>query len=165
MEKTLPEPPQKKMRRRKTFIIICSLFVSGIALFLLQPFTAGDNAGASFRWVPANPGDRFVDITTGETVVVPFEFKVGADLKEISFGIEEESLQGKGIFIKGALAQVRNSTASSQVIFNLRPGEGLRAGHYRLTIIARDAATGDIVQEGKIPFGVDIRELLWRCSC
>jgi hypothetical protein len=153
------------LTRAKTLLIVCSLFVSGAAMFLLHPFTTGDSAGNAFRWVPANPGDRFVEVATGKKVVVPFEFQVGPDVREMSFDIKEESLRGKGVFIEGAVTEVRDGMASSRVVFDLRPGAGLRAGHYSLTVIARDAATGDIVRKGEIPFGVDIREIIWKCSC
>ena len=92
-------------------------------------------------------------------------FRVGANVTEIGFDIKDKSLKRKGISIESAVVQVRNSIASSQIIFNFRPEAGIKAGHYYLTVIARDTNTGNIVREGEIPFAVDISDLAWKCSC
>ena len=153
------------MNRRKTLIIMCSFFVLGVALFLLRLFTIDDSAESFFRWISDSPEYHIVQVATGKKVVAPFEVKIGANIKEVSFDIKEESLQKSGVSIEGAVVQVRDSIASSQVIFNFRPEAGIKAGHDYLTIVARDTSTGSIIREGEMPFAVDILDLIWKCSC
>jgi hypothetical protein len=152
-------------KQRKNFIIICSVFISVTAFFLLHHFTTVNKAESYFKWISGNPKDRSVQVSTGKTVVLPIEFRVGAHISGISLAIRDESLQRKGIFLEDSIVPVRNGTASSKVIFNIRPGSGLKAGHYYLTIIARDTATGNTIREGEIPFALDMLDLIWKCSC
>jgi hypothetical protein len=153
------------MKRRKTFVIMCVFFISCIALLLFLPFKKGNSAGSYFTWVSGNPKDSVVPVTTGKTVVVPFEFRVGDDISEMSFEIKDESLRAKGVFFEDTVVPVRNGRVSSKVIFKFQPEDGIKAGRYALTIIARDTATGKIIQEGDVPFTVDMLDLIWKCSC
>lgn len=152
------------MKIRKVIVVICFISVPVIFLFLLSIFTAA-NKSEYFKWVPVNPEDSLIQVTTGKTVVVPFEFRVGANVTEMSFDIKDESLKKRGVSIESSVVRVRNSIASSRVIFNFRPEAGIKAGHYYLTVIARDADNGKIIREGEIPFAVDISDLTWKCSC
>jgi hypothetical protein len=150
--------------RRKT-VIICSIFISCLALLLFFLFKSGDHAESSFRWISGNPKDRVVQVTTGKTAVVSFEFRVGDNVSEVWLAIRDELLQKKGVFLEGTVVPVRNGVASSKVIFKFQPGAGMKAGRYALTIIAKDTASGKLIREGEIPFVVDILDLIWKCSC
>ncbi|HXX80382.1 MAG TPA: hypothetical protein VEI46_02475, partial [Thermodesulfovibrionales bacterium] len=86
-------------------------------------------------------------------------------LSEVRFEIKDNSAGGKGILIEETAVQVRGGIASSRVIFGLEQDAGVRAGHYAITIIARDAASGKMIREGKIPFDIDMLDLIWKCSC
>jgi hypothetical protein len=165
IQKYIPEHRAIMTKQRRIFIITCSFFISVIAFFLLYHFTTVNKAESYFKWISGNPKDRSFQVSTGETVALPIEFRVGAHISRISLVIRDESLQKKGIFLEDSIVPVRNGTASSKVIFNLRPGSGLKAGHYYLTIIARDTATGNTIREGEIPFALDMLNLIWKCSC
>ena len=152
------------MKKRKTHII-SAVFFSVIAFFLLHLYTKSNTADPYFQWIPGNPRDRSVQVDTGKTIVVPFEFRVGDDVTEMSLSISDESLRGKGVFLKDSIVPVRNGIASSKVIFNFLPEAGVESGPYYLIVIARDTANGNIIREGKIPFVVDMLDLIWKCSC
>ena len=151
--------------RRKTLVLVCSLCASFIVLLLSYLFTRGDEAESYFSWVSGNPGNRVVQVATGEAVVVPFEFKVGPKVTEMRFTLRNEPFLQKGIFLGDAVVPVRDGIASSRVIFTFKPEAGIKAGRYHLAIIARDTATGRIIREGEIPFVIDALDLLWKCSC
>jgi hypothetical protein len=151
--------------KSKTFIILGSVLIGVIALFLSRQFTNGGKADPDFRWTSRNPNDSLVQVTTGKTVIVPVEFEAGAGVSEMSFEIKDESLREKGIFLENTVVPVKNGKASSKVIFKLQPEAGIKAGRYYLRIIARDTATGKVVREGELPFGVDMLDLIWKCSC
>lgn len=153
------------MKRRKTFMVICTFIVSSVALLLVHSFTTCNNTGSHFSWGSGNPKDSVVQVTTGKTVVVPFEFRVGNNVSEVRLAIRDGSLQGKGVFVEGTAVPLRNGMASSKVIFKFQPGAGVKAGRYPLTIIGRDTATGITIREAEIPFDVDILDLIWKCSC
>jgi|MudIll2142460700_1097286.scaffolds.fasta_scaffold20885_4 hypothetical protein len=153
------------MKKRKTFVIICTFIVSCIALLLVHQFTPGNNAGSHFSWGSGNQKDSVVQVTTGKTVVVPFEFRVGNNVSEVRLAIRDESLRERGAFLEKTAVPVRNGMVSSKAIFKFQPGAGIKAGRYALTIIARDIATGITIREGEIPFDVDILDLIWKCSC
>jgi hypothetical protein len=128
-------------------------------------FTRGKEAEPHFRWVSGNPGNGIVQVTTGKAVEVPFEFRVGPGVTEMSFALRDEPFLQRGIFLGDAVVPVRDGIASSRVIFRFEPGAGIRAGRYQLAIIARDTATGRILREGEIPFVIDALDLIWKCSC
>jgi hypothetical protein len=151
--------------RRKALVLVCSLLAFIIVLSLQYLFTRGREAEVYFVWASGNPGDRVVQVATGEVVVVPFEFKVGSKVTGMSFTLGNEPLLKKGIFLEDTVVPVQNGMASSRVIFIFEPEAGIKAGRYHLTIIARDATTGSIIREGEIPFVIDPLDLIWKCSC
>ena len=151
--------------RRKTLVLVCSLCASFMVLLLSYLFTRGDEAESYFKWVSGNSGNSVVQVATGEVVVVPFEFKVGPKVTELSFTLRNEPLLQKSIFLEDAVVPVWGGVASSKVIFTFKPEAGIKAGRYHLAIIARDTATGRIIREGEIPFVIDALDLIWKCSC
>jgi hypothetical protein len=151
--------------KRKTFVIICTLAISCVLLFVWKPSQDGNSGGSYFSWVAGNTKDSVVQVVTGKPVVVPFEVRVGSAVSEMRFEIKDESQRMKGIFLEDTVVPVRKGMASSRVIFNFQSGAGMKAGCYALTIIARDTVSGKIIREGKIPFAVDMLDLIWKCSC
>lgn len=150
--------------KKKTFVIICTLAISCIVLFICKPIKDSNLGGSYFSWVVGNTKDSVVQVVTGKTVVVPFEFRVGSTVSEMRFEIKDESLRMKGIFLEDSVIPVKNGMASSRVIFNFQPGAGMKAGRHALTVIARDTS-GKIIRQGEIPFAVDMLDLIWKCSC
>lgn len=154
------------MKQGKTHSIgISAVLFLAIALLLYHLYTKSNAADPSFRWISGNPGDRSVQVETGKTLVVPFIFRISDEIAETVLSIRDESWLKKGVLLKDPIVPVRNGIASSQVIFNFQPEAGIESGHYTLMVVARDAATGNIVHEGNIPFIVDMLDLIWKCSC
>jgi hypothetical protein len=151
--------------RSKVLLGICCLLVVIVALSFSGLVGSGKKSGSYFKWSTGDPQDTVVQVTTGKAAIVPFEFRVEGRVSMVSLAIGDESLKEKGISFEETLVPMRNGVAFSKVIFNIRPEGRFRAGHYHLTIIARDAATGRIVREGEIPFALDMFDLIWRCSC
>ena len=138
------------MKRRKTFVVIWVLCISCIALLSFWPYKSSNHAGAYFSWVSGNPKDSVVQVTTGKTVSVPFEFRVGNDVSEVSFEMKDEPLQKKGVSLEHTVVPVKNGKASSSVTFKFEPGNGMKAGLYALTIIAKDSSSSKIIREADL---------------
>jgi len=149
----------------KVLIGICCLLAVIIALSFSGIVGSGRKRGSCFKWSTGGPQNTVIQITTGKAVIVPFEFRVESNVSTVSLAIGDASLQEKGITFEETVVAMNNGVAFSKVIFNIRPEGRLRSGHYHLTIIARDAATGRIVSEGGLPFNLDMLDLIWRCSC
>lgn len=150
--------------RRKTLVLVsflCASFIMLLSYFL----TRGNEAEVYFRWVSGSTGNSVVQVATGETVAVPFEFKVGPKVAEMRFALGNEPLLQKNIFLEDTVVPVRDGIASSRVIFSFKAEAGTKAGRYHLAIIARDTASGSIIHEGEIPFVIDALDLIWKCSC
>jgi hypothetical protein len=161
----LREQEKTMQMRSKVLIGICCLLVVIVALSFSGIVGSGKKSGSSFKWSTGGPHDTVVQVTTGKAAIVPFEFRVEGKVSTVSLAIGDASLQEKGIAFEETVIAMKNGVAFSKVIFNIRPESRLRAGHYHLTIIARDAATGRIVSEGELLFNLDMLDLIWRCSC
>lgn len=151
--------------KRKTFLIICAFLISAIAALAYKQFNDGNGGNQYFGWGSGNQKNILVNVTTGKAETVPFEFSVGDAISEMRLEIKDDSLQRKSISLEKTAVRVRNGIASSKVIFNFKAGAGLRAGHYEVTIIARDAASGKVIRTGAMPFAIDMLDLIWKCSC
>lgn len=150
---------------RRTFVIVCAICILGVAALAYRSLKGGERGASNFSWGSGNLKDSVVQIVTGTPAVVPFEFSVGSAVSEMRFEIKDESLRMKGISLDDTVVPVKNGMVSSRVIFNVQSGAGMKAGHYALTVIARDTASGKIIREGEIPFAVDLLDLIWKCSC
>jgi len=151
--------------RSKVLLGICCLLAMIAALSFSGSVGSSKKSGSSFKWSTGDPQDTAVQVTTGKATIVSFEFRVEGNVSTVSLAIGDASLHEKGISFEETVIPMRNGVAFSKVIFNVRPECRLRAGRYHLPIIARDAATGRIVSEGKLPFALDLLDLIWRCSC
>ncbi|MDP2268249.1 MAG: hypothetical protein Q8K46_03685, partial [Deltaproteobacteria bacterium] len=96
-------------------------------MLLFSVYTKSNTADPYFQWSSGNPGDSAVQVDTGKTIVVPFEFRVGDDVTEMSLSISDESWLKKGVLLKDSIVPVRNGIASSKVIFNFRPEAGVES--------------------------------------
>jgi len=151
--------------RNKVLLGICFLLVVSVVLSFSGLVGSGKKSGSYFKWSTGDPQDTVVQVTTGKVAIVPFEFRMEGRVSKVSLAIGDEALKEKDISFEETVVPVKNGVAFSKVIFNIRPEGRFRAGHYHLTIIARDVATGRIVREGEIPFALDMFDLIWRCSC
>jgi len=150
---------------KRTFVIVCVFCILCVAVLAYRSLKDGERGESYFSWVSGTTKDSVVQLTTDKSAIVPFEFRVGSAVSEVRFEIKDNSAGSKGILIEETAVQVRGGIASSRVIFNLEPGAGVKADHYAVTIIAKDATSGKIIREGKIPFDIDMLDLIWKCSC
>lgn len=150
---------------KRTAVIVFVFCILGIAVLAYRSLTGGEGGEPDFSWGSDNLKDSVVQIVTGTSVVVPFEFRVGSAASELRFEIKDESLRMKGVSLADTVVPVKNGMVLSKVLFNFQSGAGMKAGHYALTVIARDTAGGKIIREGTIPFAVDLLDLIWKCSC
>lgn len=153
------------MKRKKVYIVICSVIALGIAVLLVQTSMTGNKTDPDFRWVLGNMEYSPVYLTTGKTVVVPFEFRVGGHVSEVSLLLEGDAVQQKGIVLEDTVVKAENGTVSSKVIFRLQPEATMRAGRYHVAVVASDAATQGIIRRGEIPYVLNMLDLIWKCSC
>ena len=157
-----------KMKQAETRKIKITLGIFLISVFFVAIFMdafAGYSSDPSFGYISGDPGSRFVNVYTGKTHIVPFEFKAEPDVSSVRLEIEDGSLRERGIYIEDNIVPVNGGTASSKAIFKISPGAKIKAGQYNLVIIARSATNGKIIGKGDIPFALNMNEVLWKCSC
>lgn len=148
------------MNAKRLFIICSITILSAMALYY---GLAGSKADANFKWISPSPALKSVVTTTGNTMSVPFEFRVAENVSEVSLEIEDKAMERMGVYLEKYVVLVTEGVASSTAIFRLN--KGIRAGHHRLKIIAKDKATGDVISIGEIPFNVNMLDVIWECSC
>ncbi len=103
----------------------------------------------AFKWKARRPGITRAQIALGRAVTLPFEFTIRGNVNKVRFEIPKK-FSDMGIDIMEDEVMVKNSMASSSVLFSVPPGKPL--GKFELTITAKDAGTGKILGQGNIPF-------------
>jgi hypothetical protein len=141
------------------------------SLLLLVPalwysFTADQpTPNQYFSYNFLQPENTFVQVTRGQSQVVPFAFAVDATVSEIRLELEDIVLQQKGVTLEDSIVSVTNGKAASRAVFGF-PAQGvIKPGTYYLNILARDTTSGKIIHTGEIPFIVDMEEIIAGCSC
>ncbi|MBI5049393.1 MAG: hypothetical protein HZC11_00585 [Nitrospirae bacterium] len=110
-------------------------------------------AKTTFKWIPAKAGVTKAQVSIGRSVVCPFEFGVSdAKTAKVKLSIKEANISKMGIIVADEEVTVTGGKAASSAMFSI-PG-GTRLGNYELTVVAKNAATGAVIGEGKIPFQV-----------
>jgi hypothetical protein len=109
--------------------------------------------------------NKYVQVTTGQSRIVPFAFTVDATVTEISLELEDQVLRNKGVILEDTIVPVTNGQATSRAVFGFFPQGDIKPGTYYLNILARDNASGKIIHTGEIPFIVDMEEIIAGCSC
>ena len=109
---------------------------------------AGETPG--FAWHANRPNITRAQIALGRAVALKFEFTVPAGTAaKVKFGIPKKFVN-MGIKVEPGEVQVEGGMASSKAFFTVPPGMPL--GKFDMPIIAVDAATGQEVGKGAIPF-------------
>jgi hypothetical protein len=105
----------------------------------------------TFKWTPAKAGVTKAQVSLGRAVVCPFEFGItDPKIKKVKFSIKEEKIAKMGIIVADEEVATSEGKAASSAMFSVPAGT--RLGNYELTIVAKDAATGEVIGEGIIPF-------------
>lgn len=148
------------MNAKRTFMISSFIFLFAFLFYYGLP---ENKTNADFRWISPNPALKSVITTTGNSVSIPFEFKVEKNISEVTLEIEDKTMEHMGVYLEKAAVEVKDGVAASVATFRLT--KAISDGHHRLKIIAKDNATGNVIGEGEIPFNVNILDVLWKCSC
>jgi len=151
-------PPKTK------YSVLLSLLILVPALW--YAFTADRHAtDHNFSYGSIQPQNKYVQVTTGQSRIVPFAFAVDATVTEISLELEDQVLRNKGVILEDTRVPVKNGQAASQAVFGF-PSQGkIKPGTYYLNILARDSVSGKVIHTGEIPFIVDMEEIIAGCSC
>jgi hypothetical protein len=105
----------------------------------------------TFKWTPTRAGVTKAQVVIGRGVVCPFEFAgVDPKVKKVKLSIKDEKHVKMGIIVADEEVAISEGKAASSAMFSVPAGT--RLGNYELTIVAKDAATGEVISEGMIPF-------------
>lgn len=111
---------------------------------------AGAEEKAGFAWHANRPNITRAQIALGRAVALKFEFAVpGGTAANVKFGIPKKFVN-LGIKVDPGEVQVQGGVASSRALFTVPPGMPL--GKFDMPVIAVDAATGQEIGRGSIPF-------------
>jgi len=152
------------MQPKTRYTVLLSLLIFVPALW--YAFTAVQHThDQNFSYDSVQTLNKYVQITTGQSRIVPFAFTVDATVTEIILEVEDQELWEKGVVLKESIVSVINGQAASQALF-VFPSQGeIKPGTYYLNILARDNVSGKIIHTGEIPFIVDMEEIVAGCSC
>ena len=154
------------MRARNILLImILPAAVIAVGLVSTQRFEKGHSYDPSIRWTSPNAQSPVLQITSGKTTAVPFRVSVEGSISDVSLSIKDEALKEKGISLEQSIVPVIDGIASSKAIFQIRPDSNIKPGRYLLGITVSNTKTGKIVNEGDMPFALDMLDLIWKCSC
>jgi len=105
----------------------------------------------TFKWASTKAGATKAQVSIGRGVVCPFEFAgVAPKVKKVKLSIKDEKLAKMSIIVADEEVAVTEGKAASSAMFSVPAGT--RLGNYELTVVAKDAATGEVIGEGIIPF-------------
>ncbi len=152
------------MQKRTKVILLFSLALP-TAILSFNLLTRPSTADPYFTYISAYPVGDYVQITTGEHLVIPFAFKVGEAHSQVNFEIHDMLFDKKVVSLQETTVPVRDGTATSKAIFTVTPKQRIKPGSYHLKIVARDNATGAVIRSGRIPVMVDMAEVIAKCSC
>jgi hypothetical protein len=111
---------------------------------------AGAEEKSGFAWHANRPNITRAQIALGRAAALKFEFTVpGSTAGNVKFGIPKKFVD-MGIKVDPGVVQVQGGTASARALFTVPPGMPL--GKFDMPIIAVDAATGQEIGRGTIPF-------------
>lgn len=111
---------------------------------------AGAEEKPGFAWHANRPNITRAQIALGRGVALRFEFAVpGGTATNVKFGIPKKFVN-MGIKVDPGEVQVQGGMASSRALFTVPPGMPL--GKFDMPVIAVDAATGQEIGRGAIPF-------------
>lgn len=111
---------------------------------------AGAAETPGFAWHANRPNITRAQIALGRAAALKFEFTVpGGTAANVKFGIPKKFVN-MGIKVDPGEVQVQGGMASSKALFTVPPGMPL--GKFDMPIVAVDAATGQEIGRGAIPF-------------
>jgi hypothetical protein len=114
---------------------------------------APSSAKAVFSWTPARPGVKVAQVSTGRAAVNRFQFAINdKSITKVSLSIRDENVVKMGIVLADEELAVKDGKVATDAMFGL--AAGTRVGNYELPIVAKNAATGEVIGEGIIPFQV-----------
>ncbi len=153
------------MKNKAKFMILFFVMISVGVLTQIWQGSRADSHNNFFSYDATNSTNDYVQVLTGEPLAVPFEFKIGDQVSEVALDLADDSDGTGGVNLAHMTVPVREGIAASEARFSFDSKEIMKAGTYYLNINARDTATGDIIRTGRIPFIVDMHDIILKCSC
>lgn len=150
---------------KKTIAIGCGILLAlGILLFS-DIVTTVNRGNSNFSYTLKENQEGPVQLTTGEKVEVPFEFKIDGGVSRLNLELEGFHGNVKGISLSNNIIPVEKGKAQSKVIMQIKSDDDLKAGSHVLTIIAKDADSDTVVSMGEIMINFNMLKVIAGCSC
>jgi len=149
---------------KKTIAISCGILLALGILFFSNTVTTIKN-NPDFSYTSKENQQEPVQVTTGENVEIPFEFRIDEGASRITLELAGIHSTVAGIALSGSSVAVEKGKAQAKVIIQIDSEEDLKAGSHVLTIIAKDADSGTVVRKGEIMINFNMLKVIAGCSC
>jgi hypothetical protein len=149
---------------KKTIAISCGILLALGILFFSDTVTTIKN-NPDFSYTSKENQQEPVQVTTGEKVEIPFEFRIDEGASRINLELAGIHSTVAGIALNGSSVAVEKGKAQAKVIIQIDSEEDLKAGSHVLTIIAKDADSGTVVRKGEIMINFNMLKVIAGCSC
>ncbi len=153
------------MKTPQKYSIIFAVFAA-FCVLTIYISSASPKIDPNFSYKSGSPSSSYVQVMPDWPVDVPFSFNIDPGTTEVVLElVDAETLYASGIELKSNTVSVANGIASSKALFDMKKDNSMRPGTYSMKIIAKDKNTGEVVKTGKIPFIVNMEQIIARCSC
>ena len=150
---------------KKTIAIGCGILLALGILRFSDRMTTINKGNPDFSYTLKENQEGLVQLTTGEKVEVPFEFRVNERTSRINFELAGVHTYDVGIALSNSSVTVEEGKAHGKVIIQIDSEEDLKAGSHVLTVIAKDADSGAVVRKGEIMINFNMLKVIAGCSC
>ena len=150
---------------KKTIAIGCGILLALGILFFSERVTTINKGNPDFSYTLRDNEKGLVQLTSGEKVEVPFEFRFDEGTSRINFELAGGHIDVAGIAFSNSNVAVEEGKAQGKVIFQIASEEDLKAGSHVLTIIAKDADSGAVVRKGEMMINFNMLKVIAGCSC
>ena len=149
---------------KKIIAISCGILLALGILFFSNTVTTIKN-NPDFSYTSKENQQEPVQVTTGEKVEIPFEFRIDGGASRINLELAGIHSTVTGIAFSNSTVTVEKGKAQAKVILQIDSEEDLKAGSHVLTIIAIDADSGAVVRKGEIMINFNMLKVIAGCSC
>lgn len=149
---------------KKTIAISCGILLALGILFFSNTVTTIKN-NPDFSYTSKENQQEPVQVTTGEKVEIPFEFRIDEGASRINLELAGIHSTVTSIAFSNSTVPVEKGKAQAKVILQIDSEEELKAGSHVLTIIAKDADSGAVVRKGEIMINFNMLKVIAGCSC
>lgn len=149
---------------KKMFVVLgLFLLVAAATQAVFSIVQQNDTPDPRFSFDPGISGQTYVQVMTGQKMSIPFAFVIDDPVRTVRLELEAGEFRNQGVRLAARTVTVHEGRASSEALFEFPLNQ--KPGTYRLTIKARDPATGQVVGHGRIPVIYGMEEIVVNCSC